>query len=34
VIVARGRVARQLVGADLTKDRIAEQCLMSVTIRA
>jgi ribose transport system ATP-binding protein len=34
VIVARGRVARQLVAADLTKDRIAEQCLMSVTIRA
>lgn len=30
LIVARGRMARYLAGTDLTKDRIAEQCLTSV----
>jgi ribose transport system ATP-binding protein len=29
LIVADGRVVRQLTGADLTKERIAEQCLTS-----
>jgi len=30
LIVARGRVVRQLLGADVTEERIAEQCLTSV----
>jgi ribose transport system ATP-binding protein len=30
LIIARGRIFRQLEGAELTKERIAEQCLTSV----
>ncbi len=31
LIIAGGRVARQLTGADVTEERIAEQCLTSVS---
>jgi ribose transport system ATP-binding protein len=34
LIVARGRVVRQLEGPELTKERIAEQCLTSVRTMA
>jgi ribose transport system ATP-binding protein len=32
VVLARGRVVRHLIGGDVTKETITEQCLLSVTL--